>query len=150
VIFGHAGDAHMHVNALVKVGQPDWRSRIEGLLDDVTALVARLGGTITGEHGDGRLRAPLLPRVWGAESVARFAAVKRAFDPAGILNPGAKVAIEGARAVMDVKYDPSLPPLPEPARAALARVERERAYARPRLAMLDEAAERLDAPASGV
>jgi hypothetical protein len=154
VIFGHAGDAHMHVNSLVRVGAPDWRPRVEGLLDDVTALVARLGGTITGEHGDGRLRAPLLPRVWSAESVARFAAVKRAFDPAGILNPGAKVAVEGERAVADVKYDPSLPPLPEPARAALTRVERERAYARSRLALLDEAARlarpeeasRLDAP----
>jgi FAD/FMN-containing dehydrogenase len=140
VIFGHAGDAHMHVNSLVRVGAPGWRPRVEGLLDDVTALVARLGGTITGEHGDGRLRAPLLPRVWSAESVARFAAVKRAFDPAGILNPGAKVAIEGERAVVDVKYDPSLPPLPEPARAALTRVEGERAYARSRLALLDEAA----------
>ena len=154
VIFGHAGDAHMHVNSLVRVGEPDWRSRVEGLLDDVTALVARLGGTVTGEHGDGRLRAPLLPRVWSTESVARFAAVKRAFDPAGILNPGAKVALEGARAVTDVKYDPSLPPLPEPARLALVRVERERAYARSRLALLDEAARgalpydaaRLDAP----
>ena len=150
VIFGHAGDAHMHVNSLVKVGEPDWRSRVEGLLDEVTALVVRLGGTITGEHGDGRLRAPLLPRVWSASSVARFAAVKRAFDPRGILNPGAKVAAQGARAVTDVKYDPSLAPLPESARAALARVERERAYARPRLALLDEATERLDAPASGV
>jgi len=78
------------------------------------------------------------------------AAVKRAFDPRGILNPGAKVAAEGARAVTDVKYDPSLAPLPESARAALARVERERAYARLRLALLDEATERLDAPASGV
>jgi len=150
VIFGHAGDAHMHVNSLVKVGEADWRSRVEGLLDEVTALVARLGGTITGEHGDGRLRAPLLPRVWSAASVARFAAVKRAFDPQGILNPGAKVAAAGAHAVTDVKYDPSLPPLPESARVALARVERERAYARPRLTLLDEASERLDAPASGV
>ena len=150
VIFGHAGDAHMHVNSLVKVGQPDWRSRVEGLLDDVTALVARLGGTITGEHGDGRLRAPLLPRVWSAASVARFAAVKHAFDPAAILNPGVKVAAAGARAVTDVKYDPTLPPLPEPARVALVRVERERAYARSRLTLLDEAARRLDAPTGGV
>jgi FAD/FMN-containing dehydrogenase len=150
VIFGHAGDAHMHVNSLVRVGQADWRSRVEGLLDDVTALVARLGGTITGEHGDGRLRAPLLSRVWSADSVARFAAVKHAFDPAGILNPGAKVAAEGARAFTDVKYDPSLPPLPEPARAALALVERERAYARSRLALLDDAMRRLDAPTGAV
>ena len=144
VIFGHAGDAHVHVNPLVDVREPDWRARIEALLDEVTALAARLGGTISGEHGDGRLRAPLLSRVWPAASLERFAAVKRAFDPLGILNPGAKVAVAGAKAVDRVKYDPSLPPLPEPARVALATVERERAYARSRLALLDEAASRLD------
>jgi hypothetical protein len=78
--------------------------------------------------------------------------VKRAFDPRGILNPGAKVASPGVRAVTDVKYDPTLPPLPEAARAVLVRVERERAYARSRLTMLDEAeAEvRMDARAGGV
>ena len=66
VIFGHAGDAHVHVNPLVDVGEPDWRERVERMLDEVTALTARLGGTLTGEHGDGRLRAPLLARVWAA------------------------------------------------------------------------------------
>jgi FAD/FMN-containing dehydrogenase len=147
VIFGHAGDAHMHVNALVGVGRPDWRARVEALLDEVTALVARLGGTVSGEHGDGRLRAPLLSRVWSADAIAHFAAVKRAFDPAGILNPGAKVASAGARAVGDVKYDPTLPPLPEPARLVLARVERERAYAHSRLALLGEEVSRMDARA---
>jgi hypothetical protein len=126
------------------VREPDWRARIEALLDEVTSLVAHLGGTLTGEHGDGRLRTPLLSRVWPAASLARFAAVKRAFDPLGILNPGAKVAVAGEKAVDRVKYDPSLPPLPEPARVALATVERERAYARSRLALLDEAASRLD------
>jgi len=149
VIFGHAGDANVHVNPLVDVRLPDWRARAQGLMEDVTALTARLGGTTTGEHGDGRLRAPLLGRVWPAESVARFAAVKRAFDPAGLLNPGAKIAAPGARSFDDVKYDPALPPLPEPAHAALFTVERDRAYARSRLALLDEAAARLDARASG-
>jgi FAD/FMN-containing dehydrogenase len=140
VIFGHAGDAHVHVNPLVDVRQPDWRVRVNALLDDVTALAARLGGTISGEHGDGRLRAPLLDRVWPAKTLARFAAVKHAFDPDGLFNPGAKVALPGAHAVDRVKYDPMLPPLPESARAALATVERERAYARPRLQLLDESA----------
>ena len=65
VIFGHAGDAHVHVNPLIDVSAPDWRARIEGLLDDVVALTARLGGTLSGEHGDGRLRAPLLPQRCG-------------------------------------------------------------------------------------
>ena len=84
VIFGHAGDAHVHVNPLVDVARARLARRAStALLDDVTALTASLGGTLTGEHGDGRLRTPLLPRVWTAEALARFAAVKRAFDPDG-------------------------------------------------------------------
>jgi FAD/FMN-containing dehydrogenase len=139
VIFGHAGDAHVHVNPLVDLRDPSWRARVEALLDEVTALAARLGGTLAGEHGDGRLRAPLLSRVWPADALERFAAVKRAFDPHGLLNPGAKVASSGARAVERVKYDPALPALPAAARHALARVERERAYARFRLELLEQA-----------
>jgi FAD/FMN-containing dehydrogenase len=150
VIFGHAGDAHVHVNPLIDVGAPDWRARAERLLSDVTTLIAELGGTVTGEHGDGRLRAPLLPRVWSAEALARFAAVKRAFDPSDLLNPGVKVAAAGARPFDDVKYDPALPPLPEAARHALERVERDRAYAVSRLALLEEAERRLDARAGDV
>ncbi len=136
VIFGHAGDAHAHVNVLADVGEPDWRARCERLLDEVTALVARLGGTLAGEHGDGRLRTPLLARTWSPEARALFAATKAAFDPAGILNPGVKVPIAGARPLEAVKYDPALPPLPAAARAALDLVTRERAWARHRLDLL--------------
>ena len=139
VIFGHAGDAHVHVNPLVDVRRADWRARVDAILSDVVALTARLGGTLAGEHGDGRLRAPLLPQVWPTAVIARFAAVKRAFDPRGILNPGAKVALAGQRPAPEIKYDPALPPPPAAARAVLDRVERERAYGRSRLAMLDEA-----------
>lgn len=138
VIFGHAGDSHVHANAMVDFRRPDWRTRIQAILDDVVALTASLGGTLDAEHGDGRLRTPLLPRVWPAETVARFAAVKRAFDPAGLLNPGVKVATAGEAPFGAIKYDPSLAALPPRARAALSRVERERAYARHRLELLDE------------
>jgi FAD/FMN-containing dehydrogenase len=83
VIFGHAGDAHVHVN-------PARRRRTAGLADagarilyDVVALTAELRGTLTGEHGDGRLRTPLLGAVWPADVRERFQAVKDAFDPIG-------------------------------------------------------------------
>lgn len=138
VIFGHAGDAHVHVNPLVDTRRPDWRADVEGLLEEVTALAARLGGTLAGEHGDGRLRTPLLERTWSAAARERFAAVKRAFDPSGILNPGVKVPLPGQRPIEQVKYDPALPPLPEASRRVLARVARERAYGRSRLEMLEE------------
>jgi len=148
-IFGHAGDGHVHVNPLIDVRDAHWRASAADLLREGVALTTRLGGTLTGEHGDGRLRAGVLAETWGgARSPAMdlFAAVKRAFDPEGILNPGVKLRrAEPTTGVADpgdpfgaIKYDPSLPPLPAAARAVLDRVAADRAYARPRLALLDE------------
>jgi FAD/FMN-containing dehydrogenase len=146
VIFGHAGDAHAHVNPLIDVRLPDWRERVAALLDDVVSLTARLGGTLAGEHGDGRLRTPLLERVWPRETLELFALVKRSFDPESIFNPGVKVPVAGQHALGAIKYDPSLPSLPPAARAALDTVERDRAYSSPRLALLE--AEQSQLPAS--
>lgn len=136
VIFGHAGDAHVHVNPLLDVARPNWRDQAERILLDVTALVARLGGTLTGEHGDGRLRTPLLDRVWSTDALAQFESIKRVFDPRGILNPGVKVARPGQRAIDVVKYDPQAGDLTPRARRALDLVDRERAYSRFRLELL--------------
>jgi FAD/FMN-containing dehydrogenase len=138
VIFGHAGDAHVHANVLIDLRREDWRRRVEDILAGVVALTTRLGGTLSGEHGDGRLRAPLLDESWGRDATAVFARVKHAFDPAGILNPGVKVPLPGQRAIDIVKYDPALPPLPPSAERVLDRVVRRRDYARSRLEMLAE------------
>jgi FAD/FMN-containing dehydrogenase len=141
VIFGHAGDANVHVNPLIDVRRRGWRADVASMLDEVTALVASLGGTLAGEHGDGRLRTPLMPRVWSSEALECFAEVKRMLDPRGILNPGVKVA-SGESTTDDalgaIKYDADLPALPPAARAALDYVERERAYASFRLALLND------------
>lgn len=126
VIFGHAGDGHVHVNPLVDMSDPEWRATVNAVLEDVTELVVKLGGTVSGEHGDGRLRTPLLDRLWHHETRALFEKVKRAFDPEGILNPGVKVPLAGQRAIDEVRYDPKLAPLPDTARTALDRIERER------------------------
>jgi FAD/FMN-containing dehydrogenase len=138
VIFGHAGDANVHVNPLVDVSRAGWRDRVDRLLDEVVTLTATLGGTLAGEHGDGRLRTPLLDRVWSADAIDLFREVKAIFDPSGILNPGVKVPVADGRALGDIKYDPALAALPGDARRVLERVSRERAYDRPRLEMLDE------------
>ncbi len=137
VIFGHAGDAHVHVNPLIDTSRPDWRRRVDAILNEVTALVASLGGTLTGEHGDGRLRTPLMSRVWAASALAEFDEVKHAFDPERILNPGVKTALADERPLGAIKYDPALPPLPARSRAVLDLVERQRAYASSRLDLLD-------------
>ena len=133
VIFGHAGDAHVHVNPLINVGTSDWRSTVERILREVTDLVAALGGTLSGEHGDGRLRTPLLDRVWSPEERRCFALIKESFDPANLFNPGVKVPLDGQRALGIIKYDPTLAGLPPSARGALAAVEHARAYSKFRL-----------------
>ena len=136
VIFGHAGDAHVHVNPLLDLRQADWREKVSGLLEDVVALTARLGGTLTGEHGDGRIRTPLLDRVWHKDAIRVFALVKKAFDPENVFNPGVKVPLPNQRAIGDIKYDPALPPLPEKARTALDSVVKARAYDQFRLSLI--------------
>jgi FAD/FMN-containing dehydrogenase len=91
VIFGHAGDGHLHVNLLPDTTRPGWEKTVAAIFEEVTAVQVELGGTTTGEHGDGRLRAAAVERVYGPEVVGLFRAVKHAFDPSNLLNPGVKL-----------------------------------------------------------
>ncbi|HET7234204.1 MAG TPA: FAD-binding oxidoreductase [Longimicrobium sp.] len=104
VIFGHAGDGNLHVNPLVDVAKPGWREEVEGIVFEIAKGVAALGGTMAGEHGDGRLRAPLIETIFGEEIVGCFRAVKAAFDPAGILNPGVILPLPGQRPLEAIRY----------------------------------------------
>ena len=67
---------------------PGGGKRLQALYDDVLALLQRLGGTPSGEHGDGRLRAGALERFFGPEVMSRFRDVKHAYDPRSHLQPG--------------------------------------------------------------
>ncbi|HEX9937249.1 MAG TPA: FAD-binding oxidoreductase [Longimicrobium sp.] len=104
VIFGHAGDGNLHVNPLVDVARPGWREEAEAIVYQVAEGVAALGGTMAGEHGDGRLRAPLIETIFGAGIVECFRIVKRAFDPAGIFNPGVILPLPGQRPLEAIRY----------------------------------------------
>jgi len=95
VVFGHAGDGNAHVNPLVPTDEPDWLDRVRRALDETVDLVARLGGTLAGEHGDGRLRAPFQDRIWSAPALDGFRTVKATLDPDGILNPGVILPVAG-------------------------------------------------------
>jgi FAD/FMN-containing dehydrogenase len=112
VAFGHAGDGHLHVNALTDVGDGDFEQRLSGLLDEVTTLVTDLKGTPSGEHGDGRMRAPVLRRVYGNKVLALFADVKRAFDPKGIFNPGVILPTAQADSLRHLKVGPGAESIP--------------------------------------
>jgi len=136
VIFGHAGDGHVHVNLLPEVGRPGWEGAVAGLLDEVTAALARLGGTPAGEHGDGRLRAGLLDRIYGEELVTLFGRLKALFDPLGILAPGV-ILPAGEPPISRLKVGAGAAPLPDDIARALRDIERGGGYARSRLELAD-------------
>jgi len=132
VIFGHAGDGHVHVNLLPRVGRAGWEQGVAGVLEEVSDAVLRLGGTPSGEHGDGRLRAGLLQRVYGDEIVGLFRRIKLAFDPLGILAPGV-ILPSGEPAISRLKVGNQAVPIPGDIALALREIERTGGYRRRRL-----------------
>jgi FAD/FMN-containing dehydrogenase/Fe-S oxidoreductase len=86
-IFGHAGDCNLHCNPMMNQKDPKDLALMEAMAEEFIDLVIDLGGSLSGEHGDGRLRTPYLRRAYGP-LVDAFVEVKRLFDPQGILNPG--------------------------------------------------------------
>jgi FAD/FMN-containing dehydrogenase len=137
VMFGHAGDGHIHVNLLPELARAGWEAEVAGLLQEVTEAVIRLGGTPSGEHGDGRLRAGTLLGVYGAEVVELFRQVKRAFDPLGIFNPGI-ILPSGEPPISRLKVGSSAAPMPSDVQRALREIELTGGYGRCRLELADE------------
>lgn len=92
-VWGHAGDAHLHVQPFLDLSQVGDRQKTFRIMDEYYQLVLSLGGSIAGEHGEGRLRAPYLAQQYGPEIYGLFQKVKQIFDPYGTLNPGVKVNV---------------------------------------------------------
>jgi FAD/FMN-containing dehydrogenase len=133
-IFGHAGDGHVHVNALPDVTAAGWEDRVAGLFADVSDQLVALGGTAAGEHGDGRLRAPLVPRVYGAEVTRLFRRLKDAYDPRGVFNPGVVLsAAAGAPGPLaHLKVGAAAAAIPADIAARLREVERTGGWLTPK------------------
>ncbi|HEX2250916.1 MAG TPA: FAD-binding oxidoreductase [Gemmatimonadales bacterium] len=132
VMFGHAGDGHVHVNLLPDIVRSGWEASVAALLDDVTDTVIELGGTPTGEHGDGRLRAATLRRVYGDQIVELFHQVKQSLDPPGIFNPGV-ILPSGEPPISRLKVGQDAVPLPRDIERGLREIEVTAGYARCRL-----------------
>jgi len=136
VIFGHAGDGNVHVNLLPELARSGWERDVAAVLDEVTDAVIRLGGVPSGEHGDGRLRAGFLGRVFGAEIISLFRKVKTSFDPLGIMNPGI-ILPSGEPPISRLKAGDSAVSLPTDIARALREIEQGGGYARSRLEIAD-------------
>ncbi len=94
-IFGHVGNGHLHVNPAIRTDIPKLVERVQELMDEFYDIVIELGGTISGEHGDGILRVPYVKKQW-KEIWPLFEFIKRSFDPNGIFNPDRKVPIQSS------------------------------------------------------
>ncbi len=90
-VWGHAGDANLHMQPLLDLSKIGERQKAFKLMQEYYAMVIALGGSITAEHGDGRLRSPFLVKQHGLDIVELFSQVKKFFDPRGTLNPGVKL-----------------------------------------------------------
>lgn len=91
--YGHAGDGNLHVNFLWN--EPDELAAVERAIEQLFRDVVALGGTLTGEHGIGVLKAPYLALEQSAELIELQRGLKQVFDPGGLLNPG-KIFAGGA------------------------------------------------------
>jgi FAD/FMN-containing dehydrogenase len=92
-LWGHAGDASVHLQPLFDLSQIGDRQKAFKLLEEYNQLIIQLGGTTSGESGDGRLRAPYLRQLYGNQVYEIFEKIKAIFDPYGILNPGVKMGV---------------------------------------------------------
>ena len=84
--YGHAGDGNLHVNFLWN--DESERPAVDRAIEALMRATIKLGGTLTGEHGIGVLKAAYLPLEQSPELIALQQDLKRVFDPSGLLNPG--------------------------------------------------------------
>ncbi|MGJ6981459.1 FAD-binding and (Fe-S)-binding domain-containing protein [Aestuariimicrobium soli] len=99
--YGHFGDGCVHVRIDFPLDRDGGAAHYRGFVERAAALVAAHGGSMSGEHGDGRARSALLPAMYSPEAIALFGRVKRVFDPDGLLNPG--VLVDPAPVDADVR-----------------------------------------------
>jgi glycolate oxidase len=89
ICYGHAGDGNLHVNLLRgELPAELWRERRDRAEEELFRAVVALGGKISGEHGIGLVQRAHVGIALSPAELARMRAIKAAFDPRGILNPG--------------------------------------------------------------
>ena len=87
-IYAHASVGLMHIRPVVNMKTAEGVATFESIASEVADLVLEFGGALSGEHGDGLVRAPFQERMFGPVLYEAFCQVKSTFDPSGLLNPG--------------------------------------------------------------
>ena len=86
--FGHAGDGELHSRPFLDLSEPADVEKMRAIADDVFSLAWSLGGSISGEHADGLVRAAFVRKQYGDEYYELLCRIKNIFDPDGLMNPG--------------------------------------------------------------
>ena len=107
--YGHCSVGCLHIRPFVDLTKPGGVETMAAVAGEIAELVEAFGGVNSSEHGDGRVRSPFNPRVFGEELYGAMREVKALFDPRGVLNPG--VMVDAAPIDADLR-DPALPPAP--------------------------------------
>ncbi|OZM71420.1 FAD-binding oxidoreductase [Amycolatopsis antarctica] len=87
-VVGHAGDGNMHPTIVYQPDSPDEFARAQQAFDDILAVGLELGGTVTGEHGVGKIKREWLEKEIGPVGMRVHREIKNALDPTGVFNPG--------------------------------------------------------------
>lgn len=107
--YAHAGAGELHVEPIVNLKTPEGLKTFRGILADTVELVKKYKGSLSGEHGDGRLRGEYIPAVVGEETYALFKQVKEIFDPLHIFNAGKITGTPAMDTHLRVKQQPAAP-----------------------------------------
>ena len=92
LLYGHFGDGCVHVRLAMPLETPEGVAHSRAFLQSAARICAAHGGSVSGEHGDGRARGELLRFMYSPEMLDLFARVKHIFDPDNLLNPGVLAA----------------------------------------------------------
>ena len=92
LLYGHFGDGCVHVRLAMPLETPEGVAHSRAFLQSAARVCAAHGGSVSGEHGDGRARGELLRFMYSPDMLDLFARVKHVFDPANLLNPGVLAA----------------------------------------------------------
>jgi FAD/FMN-containing dehydrogenase/Fe-S oxidoreductase len=104
-VYAHASVGCLHVRPVIDLKTAEGVERFQAIADEVSELVLKYGGALSGEHGDGLVRSPYQEKMYGPTLYQAFREIKRTFDPHNLFNPG-KI-VDAAPLAANLRYGPA-------------------------------------------
>lgn len=105
-IYGHIGSGCMHIRPYMDLRKPEELNKMVGMMSDVSDMILKYSGALSGEHGDGLIRSWLNEKMFGKELYKAFVELKTAFDPRHQMNPG-KI-VHGPEVTENLRLNPEV------------------------------------------